>query len=310
MKLGLILPLFSGDPTKVLAAAREAEALGFDGVFVFDHLFPPGAPADRSSLEAFTTLAAVAAATERIAVGTLVARVGLRPVGFLAKMAAWLDAASGGRLILGVGTGDPIDRLEHQTYGIPMMGKSERRAHLEEAVVALRSLFEGRPYPGGSSVPPIDGPLLPGPARREGPPIWIGGQADEVVAIAARTAEAWNGWGMEPEVYGAKARLARDLAARAGRAIEVTWAGIMLVGADGAEARTLAERRRARGLDDEAWIGTADEAVGFLGGLRSAGATWAVTVLAGPADRRSLVAATVLPALREGRERSGTPVGS
>jgi alkanesulfonate monooxygenase SsuD/methylene tetrahydromethanopterin reductase-like flavin-dependent oxidoreductase (luciferase family) len=308
LKLGLILPLFSGDPEKVLVAAREAEALDFDGVFVFDHLFPPGAPADRASLEAFATLGAVIAATDRIAVGTLVARAGLRPVGLLAKMAAWLDAASRGRLILGLGTGDPIDRLEHRTYGIPMMGKGERRAHLEEAVGALRALFEGRPYPGGSSVPPIAGPLLPRPPRSGGPPIWIGGQADEVVAIAARTADGWNGWGMQPDEYGAKVRLARQHAARAGRTIEATWAGILLVGADRAETRLLTERRRARGLDDEAWIGTAGQAVGFLEGLRSAGATWAITVLAGPADRRHLVADTVLPALREGRERS--PVGS
>jgi alkanesulfonate monooxygenase SsuD/methylene tetrahydromethanopterin reductase-like flavin-dependent oxidoreductase (luciferase family) len=301
MKLGVVLPLFSGDPHKVVAAAREAEDLGFDGVFVFDHFFPPGAASDRPSLEAFATLAAVAAATERVAVGTLVTRASLRPVGLLAKMASWLDAASEGRLILGVGTGDPIDLPEHRAYGIPMPDKVERRAHLDEALVALRTLFAGERFDGGRFVPPLEGPLAP--ARAGGPPIWVGGQADEVVRIAARRADGWNGWGMEPEAFGAKARLARAEGAAGGRSIEATWAGIVLAGADRAETEELAERRRARGLDDEAWVGTADELAGFLEALEEAGAAWAVTVLAGPPDRRALVADRVLPAIHEAAPR-------
>jgi alkanesulfonate monooxygenase SsuD/methylene tetrahydromethanopterin reductase-like flavin-dependent oxidoreductase (luciferase family) len=58
VKVGLVLPLFSGDPDRVLAFARRAEELGYDGVFAFDHFFPPGAARDRPSLEAFSTLAA------------------------------------------------------------------------------------------------------------------------------------------------------------------------------------------------------------------------------------------------------------
>jgi alkanesulfonate monooxygenase SsuD/methylene tetrahydromethanopterin reductase-like flavin-dependent oxidoreductase (luciferase family) len=298
MKLGVVLPLFSGDPHKVLDAAREAEDLGFDGVFVFDHFFPPGAPSDRPSLEAFATLAAVAAATERLSIGTLVTRASLRPVGLLAKMASWVDAASGGRMILGVGTGDPIDLPEHRAYGIAMPDKVERRAHLEETVAALRSLFAGARFDGGRFVPPLEGPLAPPPSQSGGPPIWIGGQADQVVRIAARWADGWNGWGMDPRAFGAKARLARAEAQASGRSIDATWAGIVLAGADRAETEELADRRRARGLDDEAWVGTAEELTGFLEALGDAGAAWAVTVLAGPADRRTLVAERVLPALR------------
>ena len=74
MKVGLILPLFSGNPDRVLSFARQAEDLGYDGVFAFDHFFPPGASPDRPSLEAFSSLAAVGAASERLAVGTLVTR--------------------------------------------------------------------------------------------------------------------------------------------------------------------------------------------------------------------------------------------
>src|SRR5262249_34157468 len=129
-RLGLVLPLFSGSTDRVLGAARNAEALGYDGVVVFDHFFPPGASPERPSLEAFTTLAAVGAVTTRVRVGTLVARAQLRPAGLLAKMAAGIDDITGGRMILGVGTGDPIDEPEHRAFGIPTLSKSERRVHL------------------------------------------------------------------------------------------------------------------------------------------------------------------------------------
>ncbi|HEV8572487.1 MAG TPA: LLM class flavin-dependent oxidoreductase [Actinomycetota bacterium] len=299
MKVGVVLPLFSGDPGKVLDAAREAEELRFDGAFVFDHFFPPGAPRDRPALEAFTTLAAVAAATERIAVGTLVTRVSLRPAGMLAKLGAWLDAASGGRLILGLGTGDPIDRLEHEAYGIPMPGREERRVQLEETVVAVKALWRGEPYRGGRFVPPLEGPVLPPPARAGGPPVWLGAQADAVVRIAGRWADGWNGWGLNPDDFRGKAAVLSQEAEDASRSAEPTWAGIALVGTDEAETRELAERRRARGLDDQAWTGTAEEFTAFLRGLAEAGATWAVIVPAGPADRRQLIAKEVLPALAQ-----------
>lgn len=299
MKVGVVLPLFSGDPGKVLDAAREAEELRFDGAFVFDHFFPPGAPRDRPALEAFTTLAAVAAATERIAVGTLVTRVSLRPAGMLAKLGAWLDAASGGRLILGLGTGDPIDRLEHEAYGIPMPGREERRVQLEETVVAVKALWRGEPYRGGRFVPPLEGPVLPPPARAGGPPVWLGAQADAVVRIAGRWADGWNGWGLNPDDFRGKAAVLSQEAEDATRSAEPTWAGIALVGTDEAETRELAERRRARGLDDQAWTGTAEEFTAFLRGLAEAGATWAVIVPAGPTDRRQLIAKEVLPALAQ-----------
>lgn len=297
MRVGVVLPLFSGDPMKVLDAAREAEDLGFDGAFVFDHFFPPGAPRDRPALEAFTTLAAVATVTERIAVGTLVTRVSLRPAGMLAKLGAWLDASSEARLVLGMGTGDPIDRPEHDAYGMPMLGRTERRAQLEETVVAIKALWRGDRYEGGRFVPALQGPVLPAPARPEGPPVWLGGQADEVVRIAGRSADGWNGWGLDPEAFRTKADLLSEVAAGVGREVEATWAGIVLAGADPAETRELAERRRARGLDDEAWTGTTEELTAYFRELEDAGATWAVLVPAGPADRRALIAKEVLPGL-------------
>jgi alkanesulfonate monooxygenase SsuD/methylene tetrahydromethanopterin reductase-like flavin-dependent oxidoreductase (luciferase family) len=293
--LGLVLPLFSGDTAKVLTAAREAERLGYGGVFAFDHFFPPGAPADRPALEAFTSLAAVAAVTDRVRIGTLVTRASIRPTALIAKMAAGLDLVSGGRMILGVGTGDAIDDPEHHAFGIPSLGVEERRAHLAEAVAALKALFVGEPFRGGEWVPALPGPLVPPAVRPGGPPVWIGAYSDEVVRLAGSIGDGWNGWGMSPERFGRKAELLADAAVSAGRdpsELQATWAGIVLVGEDDAEAERLHRDRLARGMDALAFTGSVERFGSHLEELREAGATWAIVVLAGPPDRRQLIADT------------------
>jgi alkanesulfonate monooxygenase SsuD/methylene tetrahydromethanopterin reductase-like flavin-dependent oxidoreductase (luciferase family) len=299
VKVGLVLPLFSGDAKRVLAFARRAEELGYDGVFAFDHFFPPGAPSDRASLEAFSTLAAVAAATERISIGTLVTRASLRPAGLLAKLALGLDDVSGGRTILGIGTGDSIDEPEHEAYGLTYFEKAERRPHLVETVRAVRALFRGEAWPGGERVGPISGPLLPRPERPDGPPVWIGGFADAVVELAAREADAWNGWGMSIPEFAKKADLLRRTAADRGRTVEATWAGIVVAGRDEDEAGAMLNDRYKKGmLETNVWAGAAHSLTWWLEGLGTAGATWAVLVPAGPPDRPEMIAGEVFPHMR------------
>lgn len=296
LKVGIILPMFSGDPAKVLAAARDAEDIGLDGVFAFDHFFPPGAPSDKPALEAFTTLAMVAARTSRVKLGTLVTRAVLRPPGLLAKMASTIDLVSGGRMVIGMGTGDPIDRPEHEAFGFPDLDVKDRRAHLEETVRALKALFEGGVYEGGRWQPRVEGPLVPPPVQEGGPPIWLGAQADQVVRMAGKLADGWNGWGMEPEKFARKVAVLREAAA--GRDVTPTWAGIVLLGADEDEATRLLEDRVAKGMADEvAWSGSAEAFAVHLKDLHAAGAEWAILVLAGPAGRRKLLAEKVLPVL-------------
>jgi alkanesulfonate monooxygenase SsuD/methylene tetrahydromethanopterin reductase-like flavin-dependent oxidoreductase (luciferase family) len=291
VKLGLVLPMFSGDAGKVRTFAQRAESLGFDGVFAFDHFFPPGRTPDRPSLEAFTTLGTVGAATSRVTVGTLVTRAQLRPAGMLAKMAATLDDVTGGRMVLGIGTGDPIDQPEHDAFGFTSLGVADRRAHLAETLEAVQSLFAGRPWRGGAFVPAMEGPLAPPPIRSGGPPVWVGAQADEVVRLAGRLADGWNGWGMDASRFATKASLLAEAAAEAGREdVEATWAGIALLGSDEAEAASLLDARRGKGMGDPDWHGTADGFRAFLEELEAAGASWAIVVPAGPADRLDLLA--------------------
>jgi alkanesulfonate monooxygenase SsuD/methylene tetrahydromethanopterin reductase-like flavin-dependent oxidoreductase (luciferase family) len=293
LKLGVSLPVFTADPARPLEVAQRAAALGFDGVFSPDHFFPPvfypPSGPDRPALEAFTVLAAVAARAPRLHVGTLVARVTLRPPGLLAKQAAALDEMSGGRAILALGTGDAASRAEHDMYGFPYPSAAERLAQLGETVDALRSLFEGRSWPGSDHVPPLVGPLLP-PGR---PELWVGGRSDAVLEVAARSADAWNGWGDDIEGFVAKASRLRELARD--REVAPTWAGITLVGEDAAELERLVADRRARGLSlDGVWSGTVDALRRFSDALEGAGSTWFVVLPVGPADRLDVIASALV----------------
>ena len=286
----------TGDVERVLAFARRAEDLGFDGVFAFDHLFPPGAAPHRPSLEAYATLAAIASTTSRVRIGTLVTRASLRSAGMLARQAATLDDVSDGRFVLGIGTGDTLGRAEHEVFGLPYLAPTTRRDHLAETIRAVRALLLGEPWLGGVHVPPIDGPLLPGPRTTGGPAIWVGGASAGAVQVAAHQADGWNGWGLAASTVADRAVL---LASEAGgRAVEPTWGGAVVVAEDATGAERMVADRRARGLD-QAWAGSADSAAAWLLELRDAGATWAILLAAGSADRVELIARHVLPAFRE-----------
>ncbi|MEX0985034.1 MAG: LLM class flavin-dependent oxidoreductase [Actinomycetota bacterium] len=289
MKLGLVLPVFTTDAGRPLGVAERAA--GFDGVFAADHVFAPGAP-DRPAVEVFTLLAAVAASHPGLGVGVLVTRASMRPVGILAKLAAGLDHVSGARAVLGLGLGDRFGRLEHDALGLPYPDIDERAAALEETCVALRSLFSGRSWAGGTHVPAITGPLLPSAS----PPVWVGGASDRVLAIAARAADGWNGWGLDAGRFVARVADLRRLTADAGRdpdEVEPTWGGIALVGRDAADLTSLEAGRAEKGLPMDIWRGTADELGAFASMLRDAGAGWMIMSAAGPADRASLIAETL-----------------
>jgi alkanesulfonate monooxygenase SsuD/methylene tetrahydromethanopterin reductase-like flavin-dependent oxidoreductase (luciferase family) len=294
MKLGLSLTVFTDDPARPMAAAGRAAAAGYHAVFASDHLFPPGAP-ERPSLEPYTLLAAIASANAGLGVGVLVTRAGYRPIGMLAKQAAALDDASGGRAVIGLGIGDANGRAEHRAVGLDYPPFPERAEAAEESALALRSLFAGAPWPGGDLIPPIAGPLLP-PGS---PQVWIGGTRATALGIAARAADAWNGWGLDRDVFLASARELAGLAREHGRdpeEVPPTWAGIALVGRDATELSTLESERAARGLPMEIWRGTVDDLRGFRDELATVGTTWLVTLAAGPADRVELIGET----LREG----------
>ncbi|MEX0991843.1 MAG: LLM class flavin-dependent oxidoreductase [Actinomycetota bacterium] len=292
MNLGLVLPLYSGDPARVMAFAERATALGFDGLFAFDHFFPPGTSAERASLEAFTTLSAVTVACPNMTIGTFVARAGVRAPGMLAKMAGQIDDMSGGNFILGLGAGDEQSRAEAETFGFEHLEtQTERYELLADTVRGVRALLDGRAWVGSDLVPAMEGPLAPAPRRSGGPPVWIGGKGDAALRLAADLADGWNGWGIDEETFAARAAELTALSGASGRTVEPNWGGIALVGEDAASVETLLVRRREVGLTESTvWSGTAAEFRMFLERLAAAGASWAIFVPAGPADRMDLIA--------------------
>jgi alkanesulfonate monooxygenase SsuD/methylene tetrahydromethanopterin reductase-like flavin-dependent oxidoreductase (luciferase family) len=199
---------------------------------------------------------------------------------------------SGGNAIVAMGTGDKISIPEHETFGFGFPPIQERRARLEETILALKSLFAGEPWAGGTHVGPIAGPLLPPPVRPGGPPVWVGGVAEAAVDLAARVADGWNGWGLDAEAFAVRAARLRA----GGREVEATWGAITVVGEDEADLARLLAGRADRGQSaGDAWTGTAAELRTFADRLAGAGCGWAIFLPGGPADRMDLIARTLIP---------------
>jgi alkanesulfonate monooxygenase SsuD/methylene tetrahydromethanopterin reductase-like flavin-dependent oxidoreductase (luciferase family) len=186
MRTGVVLPTFTESAEDAFEVARRAEALGVDGVFCYDHLWPMGRP-DRPALAPFPVLGALAARTGRITLGTLVARIGLAPNEVIVAEFDALSLLAPDRVIAVLGTGDHLSAAENQAYGIPFAPAAERRGQLAACARALRD---------------------------RGLPVWIGGGAAKTVAIAEEERVAVNLWAAGPEA----------VALQAARS-EVTWAG-------------------------------------------------------------------------------------
>jgi probable F420-dependent oxidoreductase len=193
MRIGVVLPIAEEDADGQIASyatlraiAVAAEGAGFDSVWVFDHLLFRGGGETSGIHECWTILAAIAEATSRVELGTLVMCTGFRNPALLAKMAATLDHVSGGRLILGIGAGwhDP----EYEAFGYPTDHKVSR---FEESLAVITGLIrEGRADLDGRFVTARDAVLIP-PARPD-LPILVAAKGPRMLELTARHADAWN----------------------------------------------------------------------------------------------------------------------
>ena len=199
--------------------ARAAEAAGFDSMWLGDHLLYRGdGRPERGPWEAWTLLSALAAVTERIDLGPLVACLAFHPPALIAKMATTVDEVSGGRLVLGVGAG--WNEPEFRAFGIPF---DHRVSRFEESFEIVRRLLSGeRVTLPGRFWQADDAVLLPKPPRR--PPIMVGSAGERVLSIALPHVDAWNSWydnyGNTPEGFVALNAKVSDAAQRVGRAPE------------------------------------------------------------------------------------------
>ena len=187
LPIGVVLGAVGVDVGWWLDSARRLDAAGYAGVWSWDHFISRGTKTD-PVLEAWTTLTAAAMVTERLTVGTFVANVMNRHPAVLARMAATLQEASGGRFTLGIGIGG--HPAEHGAYGIDFPPPVERARHLEEAVAVLRALWSGGPVTRESDLYPLrDAHAFPVPTPP--PQILIGAGTPAGARLAARIGDGW-----------------------------------------------------------------------------------------------------------------------
>jgi F420-dependent oxidoreductase-like protein len=211
MKVGIIAPQgWQGeyDGWDTLAAwrrtaqvARQAEALGFESVWLFDHFHTVPRPTDEITFESFTSLAALAALTSRVRLGHIVICTAFRNPALTAKMIATMDAISGGRMELGIGAGWKRDEWLAYGYGFPET--RERLARLaDDLQVITRMLAAGRATHAtyeGTYAQVRDAINVPKPVQQPRVPIMVGGNGPNVTwRLAARFADELNLDGMEP----------------------------------------------------------------------------------------------------------------
>ncbi|MGH3443678.1 MAG: LLM class F420-dependent oxidoreductase [Nitriliruptorales bacterium] len=206
---GLQIPSFTypGVPPErlfetVAGAAVAAEGAGFDSVWLMDHFhqIPGVGSQDEPILEGYTLLAAIAARTARVELGTMVTGVTYRNPAFLAKVVTTLDVVSSGRAILGIGAAWFED--EHRAYGFDFPPVGERMDRLEETIRICRAMFtqEQATVPGRHYA--VDGARnVPAPVRPGGPPILVGGGGERrTLRIVAELADMSNLFGTQDTI--------------------------------------------------------------------------------------------------------------
>ena len=176
---------------ELIGMAQAAEAVGFDSIWLGDHLLydlPDGSV--RGPWEVFTSMAAMAAVTSRVQIGSLVASLGFHEPAMLAKMAATVDAISDGRLVLGVGAG--WNQREYNAYGIAYDHRVDR---FEEAFGLIRRLLAGETVTHTGTYYTLDRCVVdPPPARPGGPLLMLGSNSPRMLSIGLPHVDQWNVW--------------------------------------------------------------------------------------------------------------------
>jgi alkanesulfonate monooxygenase SsuD/methylene tetrahydromethanopterin reductase-like flavin-dependent oxidoreductase (luciferase family) len=277
-RLGVTLPQFTGDASVFTDGIRRAEDLGFDSLWVFDHLWPLRNKG-RPILEGWTSLAWLAAATERVTVGTLVTRSSLREPAVLARMAATASAIAPGRVCVGIGSGDNASSGENLAFGIPYWSGHDRMDQLASVVEVLHraraaeALTVTDDFTDVRQLPPA-----PGPRDYS---IWVAGRSVAALDVAGRLGDGWNAWAASPEEFAQAATALKEIAGE--RPLELTWGAQVVVGETDAAARELlGDRNPAR------FVTGGPETVGaYLRSLVDAGAEHLVLASPFASDPRS-----------------------
>jgi probable F420-dependent oxidoreductase len=285
LRVGVQLPEVERDVRwpEYVSMARAAEDAGFDSIWVGDHyLYRGDGRPERGPWEAWTLLAGLAAVTQRVTLGPLVACTAFHEPGVLAKMASTVDEVSGGRLVVALGAG--WNRTEFEAFGIPF---DRRASRFEEAFEIVRRLLAGERVTFDGEFHRVDDAvLLPAPARR--PPMMVGSTGERVLAATLPFVDSWNTWfdwyGNTPEGFAEGNAKVTELCSRAGRdPREVARSACVLVVTD-----PNANERPREGV--EPLSGPPEAIARGLRAMAEAGADEVILVL-DPIDEASLRAA-------------------
>lgn len=242
-RFGVTLPQFTDDPERFISGAQRAHDLGFDSIWVFDHLWPLGGNKERPILECWTALSYVAAVVDKVGIGTLVARSSLRNPALLAKMAATVGAIAPGRVTVGLGSGDSLNEAENIAFGAPFYSGEDRIGQLVSTLEVLQRFLKTDRAELDDDFAHVSIPSSP--RLSEPVPVWLGGRSSEVLEVAGRIADGWNGWGANLEAFAEDAARVRAIAGT--RPFEISWAGqVILRGSDEAARDALGDRDPAR----------------------------------------------------------------
>ena len=198
-RFGIMTAPSQVDYRDILRVWREADTIPEIGhAWLYDHLMPIFGDLDGPTYESWTLLSALAAQTERLRVGVMVTSNRFRPPAVLAKIAATVDAVSGGRLEFGIGAGSrpsvPFARREYEAHGLPYHDAAYAVGSLAEACTIIRRLWtEDKPFDFDGAYYQLTGAWCnPKPLQRPHPPILIGGQSPGTLRVVAEHANVWN----------------------------------------------------------------------------------------------------------------------
>lgn len=296
--------------------AWQAENLGFESVWVYDHFHTVPEPTQEPTYEAWTLMAALAVSTERVRLGQMCTCNGYRSPPYLAKVAASIDAISGGRVEMGIGGG--WYEHEYLAYGYPFPKPSVRLGELDEAVQIMNLMwsedeasFEGKHYS-------INGAICqPKPVQEGGIPFWIAGGGEQLTLRTAAKYASYTNFGGSVDVFTHKSQVLADHCDKVGRDFADITRSVnfnVFIGSDAAavQAKIAATAARAGTVLDDGQaatdrllngpgmaVGTPDQVIDTLKAFETAGMSYAIIYLpdaAYDAESMELFAAEVMPA--------------
>jgi fatty acid CoA ligase FadD22 len=254
-RIGIRVPQYGGTWDDIRRTASLIEHTGVDALWVNDHFQSPGREKSDSTFDAFTTLGALAAVTDRVRLGIAVVSASYRPPQVAAKMATVIDTISEGRLVVGLGAGS--DRDEHRAYGIPFGTPAERTAGVRRALAVMEAMWSS---PDGAT---RDGLLDNAPNRPllRRPPVWLAAHGPLLLRHAGRFADGIVAAWCDPPELAARVGVARAAAADAGRPpLSVALYTFCLVAPTSGERERLVAAQAARLGTTPArlvrWLGT------------------------------------------------------